>query len=71
MYPAHTPYRDGITHFVFEPIEFLARLAALVPRPRGRYHGILAPNAIAICYCGLILGDIASGLLSQYLRSRR
>jgi len=33
---------------VFEPIEFLARLAALVPRPRGnlvRYHGILAPNA--------------------------
>ncbi len=30
------------------PIEFLARLAALVPRPRGnlvRYHGILAPNA--------------------------
>ena len=33
--------------------------------------GILAPNAIAICYCGLILGDIASGLLSQYLRSRR
>lgn len=34
-------------------------------------NGILAPNAIAICYCGLILGDIASGLLSQYLRSRR
>ena len=33
--------------------------------------GISAPNAIAICYCGLILGDIASGLLSQYLRSRR
>jgi len=33
---------------LFEPIEFLARLAALVPRPRGnlvRYHGILAPNA--------------------------
>jgi len=48
MYPVHTPYRDGTTHFVFEPIEFLARLAALVPRPRGnlvRYHGILAPNA--------------------------
>lgn len=33
--------------------------------------GISAANAIAICYCGLILGDIASGLLSQYLRSRR
>jgi MFS family permease len=32
--------------------------------------GILAGNAIAICYTGLILGDFASGLLSQYLRSR-
>ena len=47
-YRQQTPYRDGTTHFVFEPIEFLAGLAALVPRPRGnlvRYHGILAPNA--------------------------
>lgn len=33
-------------------------------------EGIKAGNAIAICYIGLILGDIASGLLSQYLRSR-
>ena len=33
-------------------------------------EGIKAANAIAICYTGLILGDIASGLLSQYLRSR-
>lgn len=33
-------------------------------------EGIKAANAIAICYMGLILGDIASGLLSQYLRSR-
>jgi MFS transporter, putative metabolite:H+ symporter len=32
--------------------------------------GILASNAIAICYIGLIMGDLASGLLSQYLRSR-
>jgi MFS family permease len=32
--------------------------------------GILAGNAIASCYTGLILGDFASGLLSQYLRSR-
>ncbi len=34
-------------------------------------EGILAPNAIAICYSGLIIGDIVSGLLSQYLRSRK
>lgn len=33
-------------------------------------EGIKAGNAIAICYTGLILGDIATGLLSQYLRSR-
>lgn len=32
--------------------------------------GIQAGNAIAFCYMGLILGDLASGLLSQYLRSR-
>jgi MFS transporter, putative metabolite:H+ symporter len=33
-------------------------------------EGIIAGNAIAACYTGLILGDIMSGLLSQYLRSR-
>ncbi len=32
--------------------------------------GILAGNAIATAYVGLIVGDLASGLLSQYLRSR-
>jgi MFS family permease len=32
--------------------------------------GILASNAIAICYIGLILGDLVSGLLSQWMRSR-
>ena len=43
-----SPYRDGTTHLVMEPLEFLQRLAALVPRPRLnliRYHGVLAPNA--------------------------
>ena len=32
----------------FEPIEFIAKLAALVPPPRAhltRFHGIFAPNA--------------------------
>jgi hypothetical protein len=33
-------------------------------------QGITAGNAIALCYIGLILGDLCSGLLSQYLRSR-
>jgi hypothetical protein len=30
------------------PLEFMQRLAALVPRPQlhlNRYHGVLAPNA--------------------------
>ena len=29
-----TPWRDGITHIVMSPLEFMQRLAALVPRPR-------------------------------------
>lgn len=33
-------------------------------------EGVIAGNAIAAAYSGLILGDIMSGLLSQYLRSR-
>ena len=41
-----TPYRDGTTHVIFEPEDFMARLAALVPKPRAhltRYHGVFAP----------------------------
>ncbi len=40
------PWRDATTHIVFEPLVFLERLAALVPRPREHqltYHGVLAP----------------------------
>lgn len=34
-------------------------------------HGVVnAGAAVACCYAGLVLGDIASGLLSQYLKSR-
>ena len=29
-----TPWRDGTTHWVMSPLEFMQRLAALVPRPR-------------------------------------
>jgi hypothetical protein len=32
-YQLKAPYRDGTTHVVFEPLDFLARLAALVPKP--------------------------------------
>ena len=43
-----TPWRDGTTHQGTPPLEFMQRLAALVPRPRLhliRFHGVLAPNA--------------------------
>ena len=41
-------YKDGTTYIVMEPLEFMEKLAALVPRPRLhliRFHGVLAPNA--------------------------
>jgi len=43
-----TPWRDGTTHAIFEPLQFLEKLCALVPTPRAhtvRYHGILGPAA--------------------------
>ena len=46
-YSLKTPWRDGTTHVLFEPLDFIARLDALVPRPRvnlTRYHGLFAPN---------------------------
>ena len=33
---------------MFEPLDFIAKLAALVPKPRAnltRFHGVLAPNS--------------------------
>ena len=47
-YPLKTPYRDGTTHIVLEPLDLMARLAALVPPPRmhlTRYHGVFAPHS--------------------------
>lgn len=46
-YQLKTPYRDGTTHVIFEPLDFIARLAALAPTPRvslTRFHGVFAPN---------------------------
>jgi len=43
-----THRRDGTTHLVMSPPEFMQRLAALVPCPRLhliRSHGVPAPNA--------------------------
>ena len=34
VYRYKQPFRDGSTHVILEPLDFIARLAALVPRPR-------------------------------------
>jgi hypothetical protein len=47
-YQLKTPCRDGTTHVIFEPLDFIARLAALVPKPRvnlTRFHGVFAPHS--------------------------
>jgi hypothetical protein len=47
-YELKTPYRDGTTHVILEPLDFIARLVALVPKPRvnlTRFHGVFAPNS--------------------------
>ena len=41
-------FRDGTTQCLFELLDFLARLAALIPRPRThlvRYHRLFAHHA--------------------------
>ena len=43
-----TPFWDGTTHIVFEPLELLEKVAAIIPRPRVNqliYHGLLGPHA--------------------------
>ncbi len=48
-YALKTPWSNGTTHVEFEPVDFIGKLAALVPPPRAhltRFHGIFAPNAV-------------------------
>jgi len=43
-----TPYSDGTSHLVFSGLEFIEKLAALIPPPRihlTRFFGCLAPHA--------------------------
>jgi hypothetical protein len=47
-YQLKTPYNDGTTHVIFEPLDFISKLASLVPKPRvnlTRFHGVFAPNS--------------------------
>jgi hypothetical protein len=48
LYRLKRRWRDGTSHVIFEPLELIEKLAALVPPPRFnlvRYHGVLAPSA--------------------------
>lgn len=47
-YELKTPYRNGTTHVFFSPLDFISKLAALVPPPRlnlTRFYGVFAPNS--------------------------
>ncbi|HYN61398.1 MAG TPA: transposase [Rubrivivax sp.] len=47
----NTAWCDGTTHLVMSPLEFMQRLAALVPRPMLhviRFHGVQAP--VGACF---------------------
>ncbi len=42
-YQLKTAYSDGTTHVIFEPLDFIAKLASLVPKPKvnlTRFHGV-------------------------------
>jgi len=48
LYRLKRRWRDGTTHVIYEPLELVERLAALVPLPRfnlTRYSRVLAPGA--------------------------
>jgi hypothetical protein len=47
-YELKTPYRDGTTHVFFDPIDFIGKLAALIPPSRlnlTQFFGVFAPNS--------------------------
>jgi ribosomal protein S27E len=47
-YELKTPYRDGTTHVFFHPIDFIGKLAALIPPLRlnlTRFFGVFAPSS--------------------------
>lgn len=48
LYRLKTIYSDGTTHILFDPVELVEKVVALIPPPRAnllRYSGILASNS--------------------------
>jgi len=47
--PFYSAFKDGTTHIVMSPLEFMQRLAALVPRPRLhliRFHRVFGVEPV-------------------------
>ena len=47
-YRLRKPRKNGTTHLVMTPVQFLARIASIIPPPRfplQRFSGVLAPNS--------------------------
>ena len=47
-YELKAPWRNGTTHVIFEPLDFISKLVSLIPKPRDnltRFHGVFAPNS--------------------------
>ncbi len=48
VYRLKTQYSDGTIHVLFDPLELVEKIVALIPPPRAnllRYHGVFAPNS--------------------------
>ena len=60
-YQLKTPYRDGTTHVIFEPLDLMALLAACVPRSLvnlTRYQGVFALIVLIDSSCSGIINLI-------------
>jgi len=72
-YQLKTPWKNGTTHVEFEPVEFIAKLAALVPPPRAhltRFHGVFTTGILPFALrASLRLFKFAPGEFVRQTRS--
>jgi len=61
-----TLYRNGAAHVIFEPLDFIARLVTLVPKPRACltwFHGVFASIVFFIRHNLLWIGGCTEAFL--------
>ena len=59
--PIGVIFQRSTTHVIFEPVDFIGRLAALVPKPRvnpTRFHGVFASLVFFIRHNLLRIGEV-------------